>query len=57
VSTIELTAEERAQIVSEYQAGLIDLQTALELLQYKNVQEIIERVEAQRLARALPVGE
>lgn len=44
VSTIELTPEERAQIVSEYKEGLIDLQTALELLQYKNVPEIIERV-------------
>lgn len=44
VSTIELTPEERAQIVSEYKEGLIDLQTALELLQYKNVQEIIDRL-------------
>lgn len=46
VSTVELTAEERMQIVSEYQAGIVDLQTCLELLQYKNVQEIIERVQA-----------
>ena len=46
ISTVELTAEERSQIVTEFQAGVIDHQTALELLQYKNVKEIIERLKA-----------
>jgi hypothetical protein len=56
VSTIELTAEEKAQIREDYKAGIIDLQTALEQYGYKNVDEIMERVEAQKKASmpALP---
>ncbi len=44
VSTVELTPEENAQIREDYKAGLIDLQTALELRQIKNVAEVIERI-------------
>lgn len=43
VSTIEKTAEELNQIRADYEAGLIDLRTALELAGHKNVDEIIER--------------
>lgn len=46
VSTVELTPEENAQIREDYKAGLIDLQTALELRQIKNVAEVIERIRA-----------
>jgi hypothetical protein len=45
VSTIELTAEEKAEIRADYQAGMIDLKTALERQGEKNVDEIIARVE------------
>lgn len=44
ISTIELTPEEIAQIRADYEAGIIDLQTALELRGFKNVAEIQERV-------------
>lgn len=43
ISTIELTPEEISQIREDYKAGIIDLQTALEMRGFKNVQEIIER--------------
>lgn len=45
VSTIELTPEEIAQIRDDFEAGMIDLKTALELRGFKNVDEILERVE------------
>jgi hypothetical protein len=45
ISTIELTAEEIQQIRDDYEAGLIDLRTALELRGFDNVDEIMERVE------------
>lgn len=41
---IELTPEETAEIRADFQAGLIDLQTALEMRGFKNVQEIIDRM-------------
>ena len=44
VSTIELTPEEITQIRADYEAGMIDLQTALELRGFKNVAEIQERI-------------
>lgn len=43
VSTIELTPEEKAEIRADYQAGMIDLQTALERQGEKNVDQILER--------------
>lgn len=46
VSTIELTAEEISQIREDFEAGLIDLRTALELRGFKNVDEVIERMES-----------
>jgi hypothetical protein len=45
VSTIELTPEEIMQIRADYQAGMIDLKTALELRGFKNVDEILERID------------
>lgn len=54
VATVELTAEERTQIVAEYKANLIDLRTALEQLQYKNVDEIIERLEGKAEGGQVP---
>lgn len=47
ISTIELTAEEITQIREDFEAGLIDLRTALELRGFKNVDEIIERMEGE----------
>jgi hypothetical protein len=46
VSTIELTPEETSQIRENFKIGLIDMQTALEQLNFKNVQEILNRVQA-----------
>lgn len=54
VSTIELTAEEKAEIRADYQAGMIDLKTALERQGEKNVVEIIARVEAQKAMESKP---
>lgn len=45
ISTIELTPEEKTEIRADYQAGMIDLKTALERQGEKNVEEIITRVE------------
>jgi hypothetical protein len=45
VSTIELTAEEKAEIRADYEAGMIDLRTALERQGEKEVDEILSRVE------------
>jgi hypothetical protein len=52
VSTIELTAEEKAEIRADYQAGMIDLKTALERQGEKNVEEILERVEEEKRKNA-----
>lgn len=48
VSTVKLTSEEISQIREDYRAGLIDLQTALELRGMKNVDEILKRVAAEK---------
>jgi hypothetical protein len=45
ISTIELTPEEIQQIRDDYEAGIIDLKTVLELRGFKNVDEIMERLE------------
>ncbi|MEO5859166.1 MAG: hypothetical protein ABIR33_09485 [Pyrinomonadaceae bacterium] len=47
VSTIELTSEENAEIRADYESGMIDLRTALELRGIKNVEEILERISEQ----------
>jgi hypothetical protein len=58
ISTIELTPEEITQIRDDYKSGMIDLRTALELRGLKNVDEILERVEAKpKPVTIVPPGE
>lgn len=54
ISTIELTAEEKAEIRADYEAGMIDLKTALERQGEKNVEEILARVEEQKAKNPPP---
>jgi len=57
VSTIELTPEEQQSILADWREGLIDHKTALELRGFKNVDEILEHLEEERLKNAKILSE